>query len=142
MKRAQSMLIDSFLLHVKKEYITGLENSSGPLVLDQIVAALQDILNGEDTDKALHIERQRGQPRDIENIKLALLIHQQRKAGEKWSVVELIANKWLKNEGLNARKLDVLKTLYSRNRDWLQRRDDIELMVKMVQQDIQQQQQK
>jgi hypothetical protein len=90
----------------------------------------------------LHIERQSGQPRNIENIKLAILIHQQRKAGEKWSVVELIANEWLESDGQKRRKLDHLKSVYRRNRDWLQRRDSIELMVKKVQQDIQHQQQK
>jgi hypothetical protein len=140
MKQAQSILILAFLDNVKSGLISGRDNSSGPVTLQQMATALQEILNGEDTDKALQIERQAGQPRDIENIKLASLIHQQRKAGEYWSVVAHNVNEWLENEGLKPRKLDHLKTLYSRNRDWLKQRDEINQIVKMVQQDIQQRQ--
>ena len=138
MKRAKSRLIDIFLSHVKSGLISGRDDSSGPEVLQEMVTTLQDILNGEDTDKALHIERLPGKPPDVETIKRAILIHQQRKAGEKWSVVELVVNSWLKSEGREPLSLERMRAIYKQHGGWLRQRDDIEEMVKMVQQDIQQ----
>jgi hypothetical protein len=41
MKRAQSNLIDAFLVNVKKDLISGRDDSSGPVTLQQMVDALQ-----------------------------------------------------------------------------------------------------
>jgi hypothetical protein len=102
MKRAKSMLIDSFLFHIKKEYITGLENSSGPLVLERIVDALQDILNGEDPDKALQIKRGAGNPaKEERNLTIAKIMRAFEKAGEKKTAGYAEVNTWLKATGKN-----------------------------------------
>jgi hypothetical protein len=141
-KRAKSDLIDIFLRDVKQGNVSGRGGSSGPEILRLMVAALQGILDGKETDQVLQIERQPGQPPNVENIKLAILIHQQRKVGEKWSVVELIANDWLKSEDLEPLSLARIRAIYKQHRSWLQQRDDIELMAKKTQQATQQRRRK
>ena len=132
MKRAKSNLIESFLLHVEKEYITGLDDSSGPLVLERMVTALQDILKGEDSDKALAIKRQRGQPLNVETIMLALFIYQCRQAGDYWSVVENKVNKWLEDRGSKPISLSWMKAIHKENSGWISTRDTIVNMVDLV----------
>jgi len=122
-------MIKAFMTEVKRGLISGRDNSSAPEVLQEMVAALQDILKGEDTDKALQIERQAGGPTEWKTIALACLVHQHRKAGDKWAVVELKVNKWLRIQGFDSLSERRLTTIYKDNLDWLQRRESIADMV-------------
>lgn len=134
MKRAKSRLIDSFLLHVEKEYITGRENSSGPEVLQEMVAALQDILNGEDTDKALHIERQAGGPSDERNFIVAMIMHAHYRADDKLVVAEGYANEWLEKTGYKRLSGRRLRDIWGQHRAEIERRESIAEMIKAIEQ--------
>ena len=99
MKRADSVLIRRFISNVNDKLITGVDKSTGPKVLQEIVDALQAIHKGANTDTALQITRTAGGPPDPYNFALAYWIYKQREAGEKWAVIELDGNKLLARYG-------------------------------------------
>lgn len=99
MKRAKSDLIDAFLLNVEKGYITSLEHSSGPVILKKIADAFQAILDGEKPDKALEVERKKGNPPDPINLKLAFLMHEHLKDGATWTIAENVASNYQLSQG-------------------------------------------
>ena len=81
-----------------------------------MVAALQDILQGENPDKALAIKRQRGQPLNADTIMTAWLIYQCRQAGDYWSVVDCKVNEWLKDRGSKPISVSRMKAIHKENR--------------------------
>jgi len=129
MKRADSILIRRFLSNVRAKYITGLDRSSGPKVLQEIVSALEAIDEGADPDTALQIKRTAGQPPDPLNFALALLIHAQRTAGQKWAVIELNGNKWLASHERDAVGLARMKQIYKQHHEAIQ---NYEAMAKLA----------
>lgn len=125
MKRAKSDLIDAFLINVRKGLITGREDSSGPVVIEQMVAALEAIKAGSDPDTALKITRSAGQPADPENLLLAFYIHKLRTAGDSWATVEFLANEWLGQQGRQRVTGTRLKRLYKQHQTTIRRHEDI-----------------
>jgi hypothetical protein len=136
MKPAESRLIKTFLLNVKEGNVTGLERSSGPTILDKITKALQAILDGEEPETALDIERKAGQPSEDRNFIVAYIIRDQRKKGEKAAVAHLEANNWLIKEGYRDKKLSDkrLRVIYNQHKAQLVQRETIELMLQKTEQ--------
>lgn len=132
MKPAQSHIIKEFLNHIDKGYITGRENTSGTMLLETIANAMREILAGADPDTALSIKRSSGPQLQPKTAALALLIHQYRKAGEKWAVIELLANQWREEQQLEPVTLGRLKGIHKDNREWLEQIDNASAVVKWV----------
>lgn len=128
MKRANSDLIAAFLLNVQNGLIAGKAETSGPVALEKIVAALEAIADGVDPDVALELSRRSGGPSDNTNAALATLIHKHRKAGEKWATIELLAEQWLHDAGRESVTLTRMKQVYRAHLRALQRSDDIDRM--------------
>jgi hypothetical protein len=134
MKPAESRLIKTFLLNVKEGNVTGLERSSGPTILDKITKALQAILDGEEPETALDIERKAGQPSEDRNFIVAYIIRDQRKKDEKAAVAHYYANKWLKESGHKTLSDKRLREIYNQHKAQLVQRETIELMLKKTEQ--------
>ena len=113
MNRRTSGLIDAFLFNVRTGYIVGQPQTSGPGVLENLAAALEQILAGADPNEALRVESSDGRPGDPTLDLLALKIHGSRQRGEKWAVIESKANTWLESQGRKRVSVTRLKQIYS-----------------------------
>lgn len=132
MKQAQSNLLEQFLHHVERGLIQGRDDSSGQAVLLRMAEALQAVQAGVDPDQALGIERAPGQPRDGNNVALAYLVHEYRKAGDKWATVELLANDWLRNSGRETLSLPRLKAIYKQHVRAIEQREQVAAMIARI----------
>ena len=132
MKPVCSDLIDAFLVNLDKGLIHGKDNSSGPIMLERLAAALQAIKRGERPDVALEIERPRGQPSSKRNALLAFKIHEMRKSGDTWASVENVINAYLCE--INARPLHEsrLRQIYGAHKESLEQFDSIRRMQNLT----------
>lgn len=132
MKRAQSNLIDAFLVNVRKGLIIGRDGSSGPVVLEHMAAALEAIKAGADPDQALEVTRSAGNPADPINMVLAFYIHRLRQAGDTWDVVELEANGWLAEQGRDPVTQTRLKQVYKEHRNTISLHEGVTQMTRLT----------
>lgn len=135
MKRADSRFIKTFLACVRADAITG-QGRSGPVVLQNMVDALQSILEGADFDTALKIERKPGGPEYERTYILAVIMRAHMKGGDKVVVAEEYANIWLEAVGgkrLTARRM---RTIRKQHHARIQAAESISVMVRKVQQAI------
>jgi hypothetical protein len=118
MKAPHSNLIEAFLFNVEHGYIVGHESTSGPAVLTKLCEALGVILEGEDADVALEVERKRGSPSHDRNFILALIMRAQLNNGESVAFAEGSANDWLEDRGesyLSSRRLREIRNQYAKD---------------------------
>jgi hypothetical protein len=134
MKRAESRLIEQFLEAVKRDQIIGVVDTGGEIVLPQMVKALQAILAGTLADKALKIERKKGNPAKHENYISALIMRTYEKAGEKSTAAEADANVWRVANGYKALDGATLRKLLKQYRKDFERLESIALMIDTINQ--------
>ena len=137
MKPAQSHLIEIFLENVKSGLISGKEikgeqYTSGPEVLQLMVDALQDILDGKKTpQQALKIKRAAGQPAEDKNFTVALIMHAHRKAKDKKPGA--YANDWLEKSGEKTLSDRRLREIYKQHREKIEQLESIKEMIEKTQ---------
>ena len=141
MKQADSRLIKTFLFNVKEgNIISKTKNeeglcveSGGQVYLDKLTEALQAILDGEEPDTALKIERSAGQPSDPRNLTLALIMRSHVKNGRKnIDAAELDAKNWLESMGhkkLSSRRLRVIREQHKSTIEQMESYTEIKKML-------------
>lgn len=92
-------------------------NSDAKESLWQIVDALDKILDGDNPDDALNIERTVGQSPDSEkNFLIACKIHMLKEEEENWEVITQLVNELLSKKGYQSLSQSRLKNLYKEQR--------------------------
>lgn len=110
-KSVYSPLLFVFLEHCRDGHIGA--DDQGHLVLSKMRDAANQILAGDDPYAALEVKRTPGAQKAPHTHALARFIHHHKyQNGEKWAVVEQLANEWLSDNDLSPVSLSRLKKVY------------------------------
>lgn len=111
-RRCSSVLVTMFLQNVREGTIVGRKNSSGPEALALMAEALEQVLNGTPPAKALEVRARPGRLPASRTAEVATMIAQMRRADEKWAVVELEVNAWLRRRRLDPISVARMKQIH------------------------------
>lgn len=130
MKRPkEAILIEQFLSNVDAGLIVGRENSSGPIVLENVRKALRSVLDGMDPDEALRVVRGRGADQESYTLPLAILVDRWRREGDTWAVVEVRAKRWMQQVGFRPLSLSRIKAIHKEQAAGIERRRSIQRLL-------------
>ena len=121
-RRCRSGMITEFISHAARGRIMPEPNSDAKESLWQMVDALHKILDGDNPDDALDIERTVGQsPNTLKNFLIAHKIQTLKEKGENWEVITRLVNELLSKEGYQALSQSRLKNLYEEQRPGMEK---------------------
>lgn len=124
-------MITEFISHAARGRIAPEPNSDAKASLWQIVDALAKILDGDNPDGALDIERTVGQsPNSEKNFLIACKIHMLKEEGENWEVITQLVNELLSKKGYQSLSQSRLKNIYKEQKPSIEKalQPEIELI--------------